>query len=564
MKPCAQTNPLLPLLAPLFALCPLAAFAQAAPAAPNAGSILQQVQPLTPPPPPSTRPGLTIEQDGRGKLPPSVPFAVKALRLSGNTLFDTPTLHALVAEAEGKHLTLAQLDELAARITDYYHSHGYPLARAIIPAQVIRDGVVVIEIIEARYGKISLDNQTQVKTSLLEATLAPLQSGRLIGQADIDHALLLLSDIPGVVVNATLKPGERVGTSDLMVATVPAPAVTGSVTLDNYGSRYTGRGRVGGMVSFNNALHHGDVLSLSGMTSESRGVDYGRMSYETLLNGRGTRLGGAYSALSYTLGDTLASLKSHGTAEASSLWARHPLARGDFSLYVQVQYDQMQMRDHIDASAIRTDRSVNNASVSLSGDTRKEFLSGGINAWTVSWTTGHVGFDDGAAQLADAATARTQGAFSKWNASFSRLQGLSSNNTLYLSLYGQWANNNLDSSKKLGAGGPYTVRAYDMGAISGDSGYLGSVEFRHTMEQRWNGQWEVLAFIDSAQVEVNKTTWAAGTNSATLSGAGVGFNWSGSDQWYAKAYLATPVGATPELLASNTATRAWIEIGKRF
>lgn len=546
-------------------LFPLAAFAQTGPVAPSAGSILQQIRPVTPPSPSSTRPGLTIEQEGRAKLPPSAPFDVKTIQLSGNTLFDTMTLHALVADAEGNNLTLAQLDELAARITGYYHSHGYPLARAIIPAQVIRAGVVVIEIIEARYGKISLDNRSRVNTPVLEATLSPLHRGQAIDQADMDQALLLLSDIPGVVVNATLRPGERVGTSDLLVMANPGPAVSGNVTLDNYGNRYTGRARIGATVSVSNPLHRGDVLSVSGLTSENSGMNYGRLSYEALLNGRGTRLGGAYSALNYTLGDTLASLNGHGAAEVASLWARHPLLRSaGFNLYGQIQYDQMQLRDHIDASALRTDRTVDSGAVSLSGDTRDAFLAGGITTWNVSWTAGHVGFDDGSAQLADAATARTQGGFSKWNASFSRLQGLSQQNTLYLTFSGQWANDNLDASKKMAVGGPYTVRAYDMGAVSGDSGYLGTVEFRHTLGQAWNGQWQVVAFIDSAYVEVNKTTWAAGTNNATLSGAGVGMNWSGPDQWSARAYLATPVGPTPELVASNTSARAWVEIGRGF
>src|SRR5450759_2666562 len=179
-----------PLLAALFvAFAPLAAQA-AGPVVPDAGSILQQVQPVTPPTPSSTGTGLTIEREGGAKLPPSAPFEVKAIRISGNTLFDTPTLHALVADAEGKNLTLSQLDELAARITDYYHSHGYPLARAIIPAQAIRDGVVNLEIIEARYGKISLDNRSRVNDPLLQDTLSPLQSGQAIGQTELDHALL--------------------------------------------------------------------------------------------------------------------------------------------------------------------------------------------------------------------------------------------------------------------------------------------------------------------------------------------------------------------------------------
>lgn len=138
------------LLAALFAaFSPLAAQA-AAPVPPSAGSILQEIHPIKPPLPPPTETGLTIKREDGTRLPPSAPFMVKTIQITGNTLFDTAILHALVADAEGKSITLSQLSELAARITDYYHSHEYPLARAIIPAQVIRGGIVNIEIIEAR------------------------------------------------------------------------------------------------------------------------------------------------------------------------------------------------------------------------------------------------------------------------------------------------------------------------------------------------------------------------------------------------------------------------------
>ncbi len=183
------------------------------------------------------------------------PTARQSIQIVGNTLFETATLHALVADAEGKSLTLSQLDELAVRITNYYHGHGYPLARAVIPAQIIQAGVVRLVIIEARYGRISPDNQSRVNDSLLQATLAPLESGQAIGQTELDHALLLLSDIPGVVVNATLKPGVAVGTSDLLVNITPGAAVSGGIVLDNYGNRFTGRARVGGTVNFINPLH---------------------------------------------------------------------------------------------------------------------------------------------------------------------------------------------------------------------------------------------------------------------------------------------------------------------
>jgi len=544
----------------LIAFSSLAAQA-AEPVVPDAGSILQQVQPAMPPSPSSTGTGLTIEQEGGGKLPPSAPFMIAALQISGSTLFDTMTLRALVAGAEGQSLTLPQLDEWVARITDYYHSHGYPLARAFIPAQTIQAGIVRIEIIEARYGKIGLDNRSRVKNALLQATLSPLQSGQAINQMGLDHALLLLSDIPGVVINATLKPGVSAATSDLLLEAASGPSVAGSMALDSYGNRYTGRTRAGGTVNFINPLHHGDVLSLSGLSSGS-GMNYVRISYDTLLNGKGSRIGGSYSALHYVLGDTLTSINGHGTAEVGSLWAKHPLLRSrDANLYAQIQYEQVQLRDHIEASAIRTDRHLENWTGSLIGDTRHAI---GINTWNLGLTTGRVDFDDGAAQLADAASARTQGSFTKWNASLARLQSLDPQNALYLNFTAQGANGNLDSSQKMTAGGPYTVRAYDMGAVSGDAGYEFSAEYRHDLKSVWHGQWQAVAFIDSAHVLVNKSSWSAGANSATLTGAGAGLNWTGAKQWNARAYVATPVGATPALVASSASVRAWIEIGRGF
>ena len=551
------------LVALLVAYIPLAARA-AGPVVPNAGSILQQIQPSIPPLPSTSGTGLTIEQADGSKLPPSAPFLVQRIQIVGNTLVDTPTLMALVADAQGQTLTLPQLSELAARITAYYQSKGYPLARAIIPAQTIAIGVVRIEVIEARYGKIGLDNTSLVSSDLLQATLSPLQSAQAIGQDEMDHALLLLFDMAGIVVNATLKPGEAVGTSDLLVQTTPGPVMSGNVVLDGYGNRYTGPERIGGTLNVNNPLHHGDTLSVSGLSS-GRGMNYGRLAYESVLNGQGTRLGGAYSALDYTLGAPLTALNAHGTAQVSSLWAKHPLLRSrDLNLYGQIQYDELQLRDHVDASSIRTDRSLENWTLSLTGDVRDTLGAGGINTWSLGWTAGRVGFDDNAAQLADAATAKTQGSFSKWNASLARLQALSTQDTVYLAFSGQWSNTNLDSSQKMGVGGPYTVRAYDMGAVSGDSGYFFSAEYRHDLGKAWGGQWQAAAFIDSANVTVNHTAWTTGENSATLSGAGIGLNWNGPDQWGAKMYVATPVGSIPVLAGDTNSTRAWMEVSRRF
>jgi hemolysin activation/secretion protein len=491
-------------------------------------------------------------------------MGVKALRIMGNTTFDEATLHALVADGEGKDLSLAQLDELAARISDYYRSKGYPYARAVVPAQVIQSGVVHLLVIEARYGNVEINNQTRVDDQLVQATLSPIKTGQPVDQPELDKALLILSDTPGVVVNATLKPGRAAGTADLLVEASPGPAYSGNLTLDDYGNSYTGRARLGANLYVNNPLRHGDVLSLGGLSAGS-GLNYGRVGYDSLLTGRGTRAGAAYSSMNYGLGGSLTNLDARGSSETGSTWLRQPLLRSqDANLYGQIQYDAVQLRERIGAAATQTDRRVNSWTWSLTGDSRDTLLSEGINTWSLGWTKGRVAYDDASAQSVDAASAKTEGEFSKWNLSLSRLQGLGRDKALYLAFSGQWAGNNLDSSQKISIGGPYSVRAYEVGALSGDAGYRGTLEFRYDLGQLWQGRFETVVFLDSAQVTINQAPWTTGANSATLSGAGIGFNWMGQSQWRVRTYLATPIGPKPELVKNPDATRAGSEIGFQF
>ena len=101
---------------------------------------------------------------------------------------------------------------------------------------------------------------------------------------------------------------------------------------------------------------------------------------------------------------------------------------------------------------------------------------------------------------------------------------------MYFSWAGQWANNNLDSSQKMSVGGPYSVRAYDVSALSGDAGYRASIELRYDLGAASGGRLQALAFWDGAYLKVNQRPWVTGANSATFSGAGVGLDWTGFAQ----------------------------------
>lgn len=222
----------------------------AAAALPNAGQAmrdLEATQPALPEPP-------APELDLPAK-PPSAPaqapdtsgirLQVNDFVIVGNQVFSNETLQAELADLKGQELDLNQLRAAAERLTTYYQNQGYMLARAFLPAQDIEDGVVRIEVMEGRYGRIQVNNQSRALNSVISGPLSSLQSDTAVRSDDLERSLLLLSDLPGVRVKGTLSAGEQRGTTDLLVNAQPGPWASGTLEADNFGGYYTGEYRLG-------------------------------------------------------------------------------------------------------------------------------------------------------------------------------------------------------------------------------------------------------------------------------------------------------------------------------
>jgi len=544
------------------ALSTLLALTAQAQAIPGSGQLLQEVTPAPPLPGPSSAP-LKIEPALTHPGDNTVSFKVRTLRITGNTCFDTPTLHALIADQEGQTLTLAQLNAAAARITDYYHRHGYLVSRAYVPAQQSPDGTVRIAVLEARYGNVTLDNHSSVHDAKLAAGLAPLQSGAPINTGPLDRSLLLLGDLPGVAAHGTLRPGSAVGTSDLQVEVDDIARLSGDLGVDNYGNRYTGRPRFSGDFYLNNPLHQGDQLSFSGLT-EGTGMNYGRLAYQYPLTSNGLTLGTAVSALDYRLNHNaeVAALGANGNAQKESVWLSQALIRGrSFNLWGQIEYDHQHLNDLISSSGLENARDTNSWTLGL---TANALNRNGSTSGNLSLTTGRLGFGNSAAQSADLEGANLGGNYTKWNLNLSHLQQLASNTALYLSFAGQAANKNLDASEQFILGGPTSVRAYDLGAVVGAQGYVATAELRQTLPLHWMGTWQATAFFDNGFAQVNRDMYAPGSNTAILDGAGVGLNWYGPHGWLANLALAAKIGPAPELVADASSVRLWMRLQKAF
>ncbi len=532
----------------------------------GAGGQIQQIP--QPPVLQKTIPDLPVQRENAP--PPIIPggpkFQVTALHVTGQTRFSEAELIAVTGFKPGSEWSLDELRSLAWKITDLYNRSGYFVAQAYLPPQDIKDGTVTIAVIEGRYGAIRLDNQTNVSDGTINGVLDGLNSGDPVVTAPLERRLLIISDIPGVTVKSTLSPGTEVGTSDLTVGVLPGQRVDGSIQADNAGNPYTGRYRVGATVNFNEPLGFGDVLSARVLASTTGGLVYGRLSYQAQVED--ATVGAAYTAFEYKLGRQFSSLDARGAEQIASLYGSYPLIRSyNANLYGLLDFDYRTFQDKIGAISSITDKQAWVAMPGISGDFHDTFGGGGWTSYELIGSFGSLDIQSPLARAADAATARTNGEYVKLFFSASRLQNIVGPLSLYGAVRGQIASKNLDVSEKMELGGAYGVRAYPEGEAYGDEGYLATLEARLLLP-RWlenlPGQMQLIAFVDTGTVTLNKNPWYTDSNSATRSGAGVGLNWFDTNNFSASVTYAGRLGDQHATSAPDSFGGFWVQLVKYF
>ena len=547
-----------------FALLALSqgAFAQQPP---SAGSQIQQIPPS--PTPQKAAPALRIESSTTPATPASdaEKITVNRLQVTGTRVFPEAELLALIGFKPGGELSLGDLRAMALTITQRYRSAGYFVAQAYLPAQEIKDGTVTITVIEGQYGKVAVRNQSNLSDDLVQGQLGGLNAGDTVAIAPLESRLLLLSDIPGVNVTSTLAPGVSPGTSDLIVDIAPGRRVTGSIDADNAGNRYTGEYRLGATVNLNNAAGRGDVASLRVLTSGS-GMNYARASYQMQF-GKATA-GVAYSWLGYELGREFSYTGATGTARIASIYGTYPLIRSrNNNLYAGLAFDHKTFQDKnpIDLSMPVADKKSQVLTASLRGDHRDSLGGGGVSGYSLAWSTGNINLQTPELQNRYA-LAQTSGHFSKLGFSAMRLQSVTDSVSLYAGLNGQVASKNLDVSEKMELGGMYGVRAYPAGEAYADQGYVLTLEARMRLPTpvQLPGQVQLIGFVDTGSVTINKNPWDAGDNRRTLSGAGVGLNWSDTNNFLVRAFYARKLGNEAATSAPDKSGRFWVQAVKYF
>jgi len=532
---------------------------------PDAGRVIEQLRP-PPPAPVLETPDIRIEPPAADKPKPDTPpFAVSAFRVTGATVFPERQLLGVLGPA-GMSLTLSQVQERADRLTKFYNDNGYSVARALVPAQDVREGIVEIRILEGHYGRIDIRNATDVSEARIRALLGGVKEGALIHGPSLEKGILLVSDLAGIQPKATLEPGESTGLTDLVLEIGAGKARDYSLTYDNAGNRFTGKDRLSFGFSWNSPADIGDRLSASLVTS-GKLLQSGRVGYDLPIGSSGLRGGPYVSHTYYLLGETFGALDAHGTADSYGASFSYPFIRSSaLNLRGIGAAEARRLEDQVGSTGSINNKSADLLQLGLGGDARDGFLAGALTAFQGQLTAGKLKLETPAFAAADALTTQTQGNYTKFVANVTRIQGLSENWRLGLTYTGQWAGKNLDSSEKFSIGGLTGVRAYPPGEAAGDDAQLLQMELRHSGGALGPGQFFPFGFFDAARSRIIHNTFPAlaSKNVRELAGYGLGGEWSVPGSLFVRAWLAFKATSEPSTSDTDRSPRFWMQTGVVF
>lgn len=542
---------------------------------PDAGSIMRETEQLRAPQVPSLSPRAVPEAPAKPD-PDALSFVVKQYDFTGVTLVPIARLREVLKPWTGKEITFEDLQRALTAVATFYQDEGW-YVRPQLPAQDIVGGVITINVIEGKLGKVEpeLNDDMPLSAQRVEKFLTQRQQqGDPLSMSELSRAITILNEQPGVSAQAALAPSDDPGASDVIVSATRLPAVSGTLQADNWGAKSTGYYRVTGNANWNNPGGYGDQLQANVMASE--GTLYGRLAYNAPVGYDGWRANASFSALQYKLLGEFATLNNKGWATTTTLGVTYPLLReatSNLTLSMNASNAEYDNSYSLEGDTLETKRRVTIGSIGLTGDDADSWMGGGFSLGGLTLTSGYTNLAGTRVnQIADRIGANTQGTFATLAGNGARLQRITDSTSLWISFSGQSASQNLDSSQKFSLGGPQGVRAYPVYEATGDQGWLGTVEARWDFYQGaqasvfydmgWIQQFKSVGHLQEAALQ------ALGPNTYNLKGWGVGLSYNYDNLVSMKVMMASRIGSNPGANpvtgldgdGTNDKTRFWFNV----
>ena len=427
-----------------------------------------------------------------------------------------------------KGFTIGQLQQVADGVTRYYRAKGLILAQAVVPVQTVAGGVVDIQVYEGRLDRVLTEgNKLYSDTTLKEPFLGLLH--RPVSKAEIESALLQLTDFPGLTVFGVFQPGELVGTADLVLRVQQEKRFNVSYRIDNHGLPETGRWRMRPTVEWNNILGGADHLEVSiQQTYHPKNNLFYSVDYDRYL-GDGVTAGFTWNRNAFNVGGQFKDQNIKGeTRQVGGYLKKSWIRSRQLNLSTRLSFTHKKSKTqtrtrvtNLDSLSVFTlEADFDNVDTRFKGiDFATVELSHGLNDFLGSMGSHLSALNKPAGyrpsrQAGPPDERYAAGQFNKIFATASRLQTIRPNTSLLLRGEYQWSSDFLVPLEQYAVGGPDNVRAFPPAQALLDEAVFVSVELIQNMpfitdvqafgNRTWGELIQLSIFYDLAVGRLNK------------------------------------------------------------
>lgn len=205
-------------------------------------------------------------------------FLIRQVQLHGaEALPHWLPLQRLADQAVGHCLGTNGIDRLMRVLQNRLISHGYVTSRVLAPGQNLRSGALALTVVPGYLRAVTLtpDSGRWLHT----ASAFPPRPGRLLDLRDIEQGLENLQRLPTVEASMEILPGDQPGESDIALHWRQRKMWRVNLSLDDSGTRSTGRYQGGVTLSLDNPLALSDLFYVSLTHDLQRGSEKGSRNY---------------------------------------------------------------------------------------------------------------------------------------------------------------------------------------------------------------------------------------------------------------------------------------------
>lgn len=498
---------------------------------------------------------------------------VAGFAVDGNVSLTDATLQRVLARFAGRDLSLDELREAVEAVLALYRQHGFRTIRVSLPPQRIEDGLVRLVVQDGALDRTAPGRGTLAATDLVLA--APVAHGA--AQAAPLRTEAENRPAPGLRFYEALpsnRPRTRVLDTDhrapdrLVVELEEGRARPFGAEGDLFAGPPDHDWQVEAAFQMVNPAGRGGHLSARAVTD---GTDLPFFSghFDTPLDAAGSTLDAPGRYLDEERVEDLRGRHADGRATALELAAERPLIDwADVDLVLRAKARHL---EQVDQAQGRTtaERRIATGRLSMRGRLRDRLLGGGTTAASLSATLGHADLDGHEPYArADAAGARTAGAFGRFRASLARLQPLGGPWSLFGSLMAQGASKNLDGSQKFSIGGVAPERGFAVGEAFGDEGFRVNGDLRYAVPAPvLGGALQLAVFYDQGEIRLRRRPRAGEANAVAHRAVGVALRQDWQDRGFLQVSAGRRIGGNlghDQEPRGDRPYRFWLRVGMNF